>query len=40
MKIGAIAYMECSAKTNEGVRDVFEYATRISLRVKSKKRKS
>ncbi|KAG8768166.1 GTP-binding protein Rho1 [Ceratobasidium sp. 428] len=31
-KIGALRYLECSAKTNEGVRDVFEHATRAALR--------
>ena len=30
-KIGAFAYMECSAKLNQGVREVFEAATRVSL---------
>lgn len=30
-KIGAKAYLECSAKTNEGVREVFEHATRAAL---------
>ena len=30
-KIGAHAYMECSAKTNEGVQDIFETATRAVL---------
>ena len=29
--IGAHAYIECSAKLNEGVRNVFETATRASL---------
>jgi len=39
-KIGATRYLECSAKTNEGVREVFEHATRAALtnkRVKNKK---
>lgn len=30
-KIGAKYYLECSAKTNEGVREVFEHATRAAL---------
>jgi Ras homolog gene family, member A len=30
-KIGAVAYLECSAKTKEGVREVFEFATRTAL---------
>jgi len=38
-KINAFAYLECSAKTKEGVRQVFEMATRAALQTK-KKRKS
>ena len=30
-KIGASSYLECSAKTREGVREVFETATRAAL---------
>lgn len=30
-KIGAFRYLECSAPTNEGVREVFEHATRAAL---------
>jgi Ras family protein A len=30
-KIGATKYLECSAKTNDGVREVFEHATRAAL---------
>jgi len=37
-KIGANAYLECSAKTKEGVREVFEQATRSALTTKKKKR--
>ena len=36
-KINAYAYLECSAKANEGVREVFETATRAALQVKKKK---
>lgn len=35
-RIGAAAYVECSAKTKDGVREVFETATREALK-KSKK---
>lgn len=37
-KIGAYAYLECSAKTKEGVRDVFETATRAALQVRKRKK--
>mmetsp|Transcript_38939 Transcript_38939/g.62726 ORF Transcript_38939/g.62726 Transcript_38939/m.62726 type:complete len:193 (-) Transcript_38939:1146-1724(-) len=37
-QIHAFAYLECSAKTKEGVREVFETATRAALQVKKKKR--
>ena len=37
-KIGAFAYLECSAKTKDGVREVFETATRAALQVKKKKK--
>lgn len=30
-KIGAKHYLECSARTGEGVREVFQYATRAAL---------
>ena len=30
-KIGAFAYMECSAKLNEGIREVKEIVARVSL---------
>lgn len=33
-KIGAFSYLECSAKTREGVREVFETATRAALKKK------
>ena len=36
-KIGAFDYLECSARTKDGVRDVFETATRAALQVKKKK---
>ncbi|KIO31557.1 hypothetical protein M407DRAFT_241775 [Tulasnella calospora MUT 4182] len=36
-KIGAKHYLECSAKTGEGVREVFQYATRAALLSRAKK---
>ena len=40
-KIGAVKYMECSAQTCEGVRELFESATRLALlRPIRKKRKN
>jgi Ras family protein A len=40
-KIGAMHYLECSARTGEGVREVFQYATRAALltRARSGKKK-
>jgi hypothetical protein len=38
-KIGAHQYMECSARTAEGVKELFEYATRLALLSPRKKRK-
>jgi len=38
-RIGAKAYLECSALTKEGVRGVFEAATRAALQRKAKKNK-
>lgn len=38
-KIGARAYLECSAKTGSGVREVFETATRAALSSKAPKSK-
>ena len=38
--IGAYAYLECSAKSKDGVREVFETATRAALQVKKKKKKT
>lgn len=39
-KIGTQYYLECSARTGEGVREVFEVATRASLKTKEKKTKT
>jgi Ras family protein A len=36
-KIGAYAYVECSALTYEGVEEVFETAARAALKMKKKK---
>ncbi|XP_054585621.1 transforming protein RhoA-like [Eptesicus fuscus] len=38
--IGAFGYVECSAKTKDGVREVFEMATRAALRGRRGKKKS
>lgn len=38
-KIGAYGYLECSARTKEGVREVFELATRAALQTKKRKKK-
>lgn len=38
-KIGAFKYLECSAKTNKNVREVFEAATRAALLTKRKDKK-
>ncbi|KAG8907883.1 GTP-binding protein Rho1 [Tulasnella sp. 403] len=38
-KIGAKHYLECSAKTGEGVREVFQYATRAALLSRGKRQK-
>eukprot|EP00123_Amoebidium_parasiticum_P016351 comp23401_c4_seq1/m.38821 comp23401_c4_seq1/g.38821 ORF comp23401_c4_seq1/g.38821 comp23401_c4_seq1/m.38821 type:complete len:194 (-) comp23401_c4_seq1:218-799(-) len=38
-QINATKYMECSAKTKEGVREVFEEATRAALATQHKKKK-
>ena len=37
-KVGAYGYLECSAKTREGVREVFTMATRAALAKKKKKK--
>ncbi|KAK9368473.1 small GTPase superfamily [Lipomyces kononenkoae] len=39
-KIGAIKYLECSARTHEGVRAVFEHATRAALLERTKTKRS
>ncbi|XP_074019378.1 rho-related GTP-binding protein RhoC isoform X4 [Numenius arquata] len=38
-RINAFGYLECSAKTKEGVREVFEMATRAGLQVRKNKRR-
>lgn len=39
-KIGAKHYLECSAKTGDGVREVFQYATRAALLTTKRGRKN
>lgn len=39
-RISAYGYQECSAKTKDGVREVFEMATRAALQAKKRNRKS
>uniref|UniRef100_A0A8C0P324 Ras homolog family member C n=1 Tax=Canis lupus familiaris TaxID=9615 RepID=A0A8C0P324_CANLF len=38
-RISAFGYLECSAKTKEGVREVFEMATRVGLQIQKNKRR-
>jgi Ras family protein A len=38
-KIGARHYLECSARTGEGVREVFQYATRAALLTRASNKK-
>uniref|UniRef100_A0A8C6P1E5 Ras homolog family member C n=1 Tax=Nothobranchius furzeri TaxID=105023 RepID=A0A8C6P1E5_NOTFU len=38
-RISSFGYLECSAKTNDGVRDVFEMATRAGLQVRKRKKR-
>ena len=37
-KIGAYKYLECSARTNEGVREVFEHSTRAAMMARGGKK--
>jgi Ras family protein A len=39
-KINARHYLECSARTGEGVREVFQYATRAALLSRSDRKKT
>lgn len=39
-RINAFGYLECSAKTKDGVREVFEMATRAALQAKRRSKKS
>jgi GTPase SAR1 family protein len=38
--IGAYKFLECSARNNEGVKEVFEHATRAALMKKGNKTKA
>ena len=37
-RINGFGYLECSAKTKDGVREVFEMATRAALQVRKRKK--
>ncbi|XP_019713006.1 rho-related GTP-binding protein RhoA-C isoform X1 [Hippocampus comes] len=39
-RINAFGYLECSAKTKDGVREVFEMATRAALQVRKRNKRS
>jgi len=39
-RINAFGYLECSAKTKDGVREVFEMATRAALQARKRGKKS
>lgn len=39
-RINAFGYLECSAKTKDGVREVFELATRAALQAKKKNKRT
>ncbi|CAB1330356.1 unnamed protein product, partial [Coregonus sp. 'balchen'] len=39
-RISAYGYQECSAKTKDGVREVFEMATRAALQAKKRAKKN
>lgn len=39
-RISAFGYLECSAKTKDGVREVFEMATRAALQAKRGRKKT
>ena len=38
-RIGAVAYVECSAKTKQGVREAFENAARAALQADKRRKK-
>lgn len=40
IRINAFGYLECSAKTKDGVREVFELATRAALQAKKRSKRS
>jgi len=39
MRIGASKFFECSAKNNQGISEIFEYAAKVPIQEKNQKQK-
>lgn len=37
-RIGALHYFECSAKTGEGVAEIFDYVAKVAYKLKDRRR--